>query len=349
MRYYNLIISDPNSGKVWQPTAAGDGFTQGSTGSTFSSLGSNGQTIPGALNVEFDIPVYPYHAFQGNSMITVWGVGLGMLSQAANLNGANITLAGGMQPGLPLATAAAQDKQTGILIQGTVFQAYGNWQGVNQTLHLVCNPGAANQNDQNINWNWPAGTPLASAINQALQGAFGSSYKIDTSAISPNLILANSEQGQYTSLANFSSMIADMSLKIGTPIFGPNSNYQGVSITIRGGTIVAYDDTKPAAVKAIKFQDMIGQPTWIDAATVNFKVMMRADIAVGSRISFPTGVYPPYVLTSEAAAVPNAPSRSKSAFQGTFTVREIHHFANFRQSDADSWATAISAVTSFTA
>jgi len=41
----------------------------------------------GARQLEFDVPVYPYHAFEGNSMITVHGVGLKMLGQAANPNG----------------------------------------------------------------------------------------------------------------------------------------------------------------------------------------------------------------------------------------------------------------------
>jgi hypothetical protein len=347
VRYYSLTLVNQSTGKVWVPTATGDGFAQGGTGPTFSSLSPNGRTNPGALQIEFDIPVYSYDAFEGNAMITVHGVGLKMLSQSADLNGATFTLAGGMQPGLPLATAAFQDKQSGILLQGTVFQAFGNWQGTDQSLHLVCNPGAANQNDQNINFNWAAGTPLANAINQALTAAFSPGYKIDTSAVTPNLVLSNAEHGHYTSLANFASVVKDLSLKIGNSLFGPNSNYPGVLITIQGNTIVAQDGSKPPAAKAIKFQDLVGQPTWISAATVNFKTVLRADLAVGSRITFPTVVQPPFALTTTAAAVPNAPSSSKSAFQGTFTIQNLHHFASFRQPDGDSWATSIDAVTSF--
>jgi len=32
-------------------------------------------------------------------------------------------------------------------------------------------------------------------------------------------------------------------------------------------------------------------------------------------------------------------------FKGSFLVNEVHHFGNLRQPDADSWATAFSAVT----
>jgi hypothetical protein len=338
-------VSQPSSGKIWQPTLTGDGFTLGSTGSTFSSLGANGKTIPGALQIEFVIPVYPYHAFQGNSLITIRGVGLGMIGGTANLNGQNFTLAGGMQPGLPLATSAFQDDQSGILLQGVVFQAFGNWQLTDQSIHLVCNPGASNQNDQNINWNWMAGTSLASAINQALTPAFPA-YKIDTSAVSPNLVLSNTEQGQYTSLANFANMVNQMSLKLGIPQFG--QNYQGIWITVQGNKIIALDGTNNPAIKTLRFQDFVGQVTWQDAATVNFKMMMRADIKVGDQIKFPTGIQSPYALTSQNAAVPNSPASSKLSFSGTFMVSEVHHFASFRQADADSWATAISAVTSLT-
>lgn len=342
MRYYNLILTNPSTSKIWQPTASGDGFTQGSTGSTFSSLDASGKTNLGALQIEWDIPVYPYHAFQGNSLITIRGVGLGMIGQASNLNGANLTLAGGMRPGLPLATAAFQDNQSGILLQGTVFQAYGNWQGSDQALHLVCNPGASNQDDQNITWNWPTGTSVASAIKQSLSAAFGPAYTIDVSGVTGNLVLTNNEYGQYSSLKNFATTVNQMSQKLGIPLYG--NNYQGVWITVQGTTIYATDGSAAPAVKALKFQDFIGQPTWIDAATVNFKMMMRADLTVGSRVSFPTGITPPYALTSQTAAVPNSPASSKLAFSGIFTISEAHQFGNSRQPTGDAWASAYSAV-----
>jgi hypothetical protein len=44
--------------------------------------------------------------------------------------------------------------------------------------------------------------------------------------------------------------------------------------------------------------------------------------------------------------VPNAPSRSKVAFQGSFVIQEIHHFANFRQPEAVAWNTSFLATSS---
>lgn len=120
MRYYSLTLSDAKTGQVFKPTATGNGFIKTAGGSTFTSF-VNGRTIPGALNIEFDLPTAPQHIAQGMGYVKVWGVGLGMINQAADLNGANISLAAGMKPGLPLATAAAP--QAGLLVQGTVYQA----------------------------------------------------------------------------------------------------------------------------------------------------------------------------------------------------------------------------------
>jgi hypothetical protein len=65
---------------------------------------------------------------------------------------------------------------------------------------------------------------------------------------------------------------------------------------------------------------------------------------VGDQIVLPTGVGPPYALTTPNAALPNAPARAKSGFQGKYIVIEVHHFANFRQADADSWTTSFVAI-----
>lgn len=337
MRYYNLIISDPKSGQVWKPSNTANGFTKSAGGSTFTSF-VNGQTLPGALNIEFDFPVFPMNQPQGQSWIRVWGVGLGMIGQAANLNGANFQLSAGMQKGLPLANPA----QAGLIMQGTIFQAYGNWQGVNQTLELICNPGAAGVG-KDIQWNWPANTSLASAIAASLTQAFPG-YKQSINIAS--LILPSTEPAHYNNIWNFGAYLTELTQVIGAQIYG--QNYSGVQLKIVGNTIYAYDSTITQTPIQLAFQDLVGQPTWIDPATVNLKTVLRSDIAVGTAIKFPPGITSPFALTSQAAAVPNAPASSKTAFQGVFTVNEAHHFGNFRQADANSWVTTFNAVTSLT-
>ena len=332
-RYYDITLANA-TGQVYQFTADGNGFTLGTGGTTFSSL-TNGINNPGALNIEFDIPVFNYNTPQGNSHITVWGVGLGMIGQAAQLAGASITVSGGMKPGLPLATAAAS--QAGILIQGTVYQSYGNWQGNNQTLDLVINSGIAAL-DQNISFNWIAGQTLASAIAATLSQAFPAPTFKQSINIGP-LFLPSTEPGLYSNFWQFASYINDISQRYGKPIYGPN--YAGVNLMVVGNTIFAYDGTVPVTPKQLAFQDMIGQPTWIDQGTVSFKTVMRSDFALGTQFTFPQGVQSPYALTAPTAAVPGGLAGNKSIFQGTFIVKELHHFANFRQPDADAWATAM--------
>lgn len=332
MRYYDLTLTNA-SGQVYQPSANGLGFALGNSGSTFTSF-VNGQTDMGALNLEFDCPIYAYHQSQGKQWIRIWGIGLPMIGQAFNLNGANFSLSAGMKPGLPLATAAAP--QAGILLQGMVFQAFGNWEGVNQTLELVVNPSASDIS--NISWNWPANTPMGGAISTTLAQAFPT-YTA-TVSVGAELVLPNTDPGIYTSLPAFASYLNQISLKVGQVAYG--KPYPGVQITVAGNTIAVFDGKGLTAAKVVPlaFQDLIGQPTWISATQISFKTVLRSDIAVGMEVTLPRGIAAPYALTSVAAATPNAPVSSRTAFQGTFVVTEVHHFANFRQPDAESWNTS---------
>lgn len=347
MRYYNLVITD-SAGLVYQPSPTG-GFTKKTGGSTFSSL-FNGRNDPGALNVEFDIPVAPYHTPQGNPIIKIWGVGLGMISQVSNLNpdpasgtlGANFVLSAGMSKGLPL----ANPKQAGVIAQGHIFQAFGNWQGVNQTLELICQAGGLEPTN-GVSFAWWPGMTLAETLGISFSQGF-SSYKQSIS-VSPNLIQSEQEVpecGFYEDLATFSQFIFERTLPLGKSVTG-NDHYPGVSIAIDPSTktIYATDGTQPTVPTLLAFQDLVGQPTWIGPNTVNFKAVMRADIMVGDQIKFPVGVQSPYALTLAAAAAPGAMASSKTAFQGNFLITRVQHFANFRQPDADSWVTAFDAVT----
>ena len=336
-RYYDLTISDPNSGLVWKPSATGLGFTKSPGGTTFTSY-VNGKTIPNALNCEFDFPVYGYNQPQGQALIKIWGVGLAMIGQAANLNGQNFILRAGMQKGLPLANPL----QAGIIAQGMVFQCFGNWIGTSQTIDLIVYAGAAGKQD--IAFVWPAYIPLNISLRAALS-QIKPPYTLNVDNISPNLKQASFEVGHYDSLQTFSDHVQQISEKIGKPIYG--ANYDGVKLTIVGSTIYASDGTGTTRVVPIEFRDMIGQPTWLEPAKVSFKTVLRSDINLSDLIKFPAVIQLPYALTSAAAVTGTAtgvPASTKSAFQGTFEVTEMHHFANFRQPDAESWNTSFVAV-----
>lgn len=348
MRYYSLIISDPKTGLVFKPAPNGLGFIKSAGGFTFSSF-VNGQTDPGALNIEFDAPVYAYNQSQGRQWIRVWGVGLPMIGQASDLNGANFLLSAGMKPGLPLATAAAN--QAGVIMQGKVFQSFGNWEGVVQTLEFVVNPAA--DGVRNLGFNWPAGTSLSQAITVTLMQAFSPpnspiQYKPNVN-IGSNLVLAGTQAGTYQNLEQFASTVHDLSLQAGVPVYG--DSYAGVQITITGNTINVFDGqgAMPAKVIQLAFRDLIGQVTWINPTQVNFNTVLRSDIACGMNVQFPFGrggpFVSPFVLTSAAAVTggSNAPASDKTSFQGQFYINTVHHWANFRQPDGESWKTGYTA------
>jgi hypothetical protein len=322
---------------VWKPSPTGLGFIKSPGGTTFTSF-VNGKTDPGALNIEFDFPVYGYDQPQGQALIRVWGIGLGMIGQAANLNGQNFILRAGMQKGLPLANPL----QAGIIAQGSIFQCFGNWSGVNQSLDLIIYPGAAGPQD--IAFVWPPGVPLNVSLRAALS-QIKPAYALNVDNISPNLRQLSLEAGHYDSLQTFADHVQQISEKIGKPIYG--ADYDGVKLTIVGSTIYASDGTGTARIVPIEFRDMIGQPTWLEPAKVSFKCVLRSDINVTDLIKFPAEIQLPYALTSVGAVTGSAtgvPASTKSAFQGTFEVTEMHHFANLRQPDAESWNTSFVAV-----
>lgn len=333
MRYYDISLIQPSSGRVLTLSPKGGFALGGTTGSTFSSLTANGANNPAALDVEIDMPIYPWHTPQGGSYIRVWGIPIQALSQSWNLSGYNFSLNGGMSKGLPLANPA----QAGLLASGTIFQGFGNWEGTDQTIDLIVNPGGTD-NNQNIIWNWKKGTQISAALAQTFAQAFPQ-YKAVINV--GNIVLPGDDVAIYQSLSTFAQHVNDITVRYGTPTYG--QHYPGVCITITGNTINAFDATVPTKVTQLNFQDFVGQPTWIEALTINFKTVLRADLQVGSFIKFPPEVISPYVLTTDAAAFPNSPARNRSIFQGLFFLTEVHHFARFRQADAQSWVTAFRA------
>ena len=347
MRYYNIVITDPTTGQVLVPDPSGNvGFiytggasaTSGSgapvsfngpppaSASTFTSL-VNGVTLPGALNIELDVPVYDFANPTGAAVLRVWGVGLKQIGQSSDMNGKTIQIYAGMAKGLPLANPA----QAGLILQGTIFQAFGNWQGVNQTLDFVIYPQTGSADSpMNIVLDWKAGAPLSTAIGTTLQTAFPTYTQ--TINISPNLVLPNDEPGYYQSLAQFSRYISDISKKI------IGGTYSGVRIIIKNGAFYVYDGTTPTTPKPIVFTDLIGQPTWIDLATIQIPCVLRADLQVGDYISMPQT----QVITS---AQSYSQYRNSLVFQGSFQIVYVRHVGNFRQPDGTSWITVINAVT----
>lgn len=334
MRYYGIKIIDPDSGRLMVFNPQIQQFVKSSAGNGEFTYGSTvqGQTIANALHMEMDIPVSAFGAPGGGAYVRVWGISIGEIGQAASLTNKRIEVYGGMQKGLPLATAAFQANQAGLLTQGLIFPAFGNWIGTDMTLDLVIIPEQGRNDDpRNLVINWKAGTPLATALRNTLTTAFPG-YEVDIN-ISDKLVLAHDETGYYRTLTQLAQWVEAVSIDI------VGGTYAGVSITFDNRKIVVFDRTTRSNPKQIAFTDLIGQPTWVNSNTIQLTTMVRADIKLKDEIRMP-----PSVVTNTAAAA-WALVNQKAAFEGVFQVADIRHTGQFRNPDASAWVTTINCFT----
>jgi hypothetical protein len=315
-------------------------------GPTYTSF-ANGVTNPAALQVELDIPVAPFASpGAAGAFVKVWGVPLSDIGQAKNLRFKNVIVRGGFQKGLPLANAS----QAGLLVHGYIWQSFGNWIGVDQSLDLVIIAGAAPADTSNpsvppnLTLYWPAGQPMSDAIRSALATAYPSFTT--TININPNLKLLAEEAAFFHSLEEFARYVKATSKAIIR-----TTTYPGVDIVLKGTVLNVYDNTPAAASssstagsasaatpdKTVAFQDLIGQPTWIEAPYIQFKTMMRADLSVGDQVALPK------TFANNSAGSQSSLINQQVAFQGKFQISAVRHVGNFRQATADAWVTVFEA------
>lgn len=326
MRFYDIQLTDPKTGKLtkrWQSFP-------------------NGVFDPNAQNIVLDFMVTTEDIPLGGSSLSIEGISLqdlqssvyfGSVQNGSNfIQGQNIAVYGGMGRGLPLANPA----QAGLILQGFIWQSYGNWHGVEMSLDFAIKPSTAFVKQQNIGFNWLAGTPLSQALQQTFSGAFpGMAQSIKISA---NRVLGFTESGNYTSVDRFASYLK------GITAGQLNQNDPGVSIVVQGGTVYAFDGTQAATPIKLLFTDLVKQPTWLQPYIMQVTTVMRGDIAVGDTISMPAG------LTSSPGQVSQNPFqglpglRQSSVFTGNFIVQQIRHLGNFRSADGLGWISIFNCV-----
>lgn len=324
MRYYDLSIT---------------GATGAQSSFTLSSLGDDGNFNPSALNIEFDATVYTNAVPQTLTTVRIWGVplrssaGLPGIDQASDLNKAKITLKAGMSKGLPLAKPAYR----GPILNGTIFQAFGNWINTDMTIDLVVSPTGSQYTVPQpgqifLVLNWRKGQMLADALKTDLTTAYpGYTLKIN---ISDKLVATQDFVGCYNDIETFSAVVKAQSLNL-----IKTSGYAGVDVVFNPDNSIFVNDgtVAPQSVKQLLFEDLIGQPTWFGPGQVQFNCPVRADIAVLDQIKFPQ------LRATQTAAELSNQTQDKSSFQGTFTVNLVRHVGNFRQPAAQSWITTFNA------
>jgi len=328
LRFYHFDIRNATTGAAVLPSSLG--------GLPISSLLPNGQTNPAALNVELDIPVASLASPDGQAIVTIWGLGLQDIKTAWGLGlqvasaqgqqqeGALITIYGGMAKGLPLANPAQQ----GPLVIGQINQAFGNWIGIDQTVALILSPPSGTQaQPKNISFQWIAGQTLQAALQTTLSVAFpGVPLRF---SISPKLVLAHTETHVAWSMEQLADLVMRLSLAI-----SPTPNYQGVSVVNNGNNITINDYTTTPQPTAINFQDMVGQPTWIEPGVIQVKLVMRGDLALYDTIKLP-----PSLITTTADAY--VAQSGYATFSGNYQIQRMHHYGNFRSNSAADWNTTI--------
>jgi hypothetical protein len=211
-------------------------------------------------------------------------------------------------------------------------------------LNFVISAGPVPGNQPaNLVFPMKTGTPMATALKNALTTAFPNMSPAPTININQGLVAQQDIYGVYGDMTSLAHFINRASKNI---LSGSVANYPGVTITPVGNSFIVTDGTSSSTTttpKQLAFEDLIGQPTWIEFPNIQITAVMRADIHQGDQIKLPQGIL---TTTTAPGAVPlGSPvsARDNSVFQGAFTVYDVHHFGQFRQSDAASWCTLIGA------
>ena len=313
MRYYKLEIIN-QSGVVQN---------------TYTSYPDN-VTDLGALNIEFDVNIYPGANPIGATSIKLWGIPLYTIGHASNFNGLTLKLSAGFQKGLPLATLAFESGHTGLILQGTILQAFGNWIETNQWLEFVVIAGVANTTP-NLTFNCPKGTQYSAAILNTLQTAYPT-YSTPTINISSSLVPGEDIHHVPASFTEFAQFLESDSKAIITA-----STYAGVQIISQGNSFNVYDgtaSTPSSSILVLAYTDLIGQPAYLAPDEIQVIVSMRNDINPGDVITIP-----PTIVTTTPSQ--NTIPIGSVSWSGNFYVKSVRHVGNLRQPSALAWITVL--------
>ena len=327
MRYYDLTLTD-QTGKVLEKWTSYP----------------NGQADPHALNISFDMAISPGDLVAGQSSIVIEGISLDNLSNAqkygitikdgAVTTGANLVLKGGMKAGLPLASP----DESGLLVKGSVYQSWGTWVGTDMSLSFLVVPAIYTQeNPGGFVFQWKVGQKISDAITKTLSTVYGALPIVIQ--LGTDVIAIREDQGFYATFQQFAQHVQKVTKGRVSPTYG------GVRMAFNQGTIYVFDGTSTTPKQvALRFEDFVGQPTWVLPNTIQVKTILRGDIQVGSVLKFPQG------FQSAPGFVQNTPTsypginKYQSAIQGTFLVNQIRHIGNFRDPDGGAWATLFNCI-----
>ena len=324
MRYYDIAITEQD-GTLTKLGGNDAHFT------SFQNGALGGVTIPGALNIEMDIPIHSAEVPAGDAYVKIWGVDLNTINNALNLNKKNITIMAGMKRGLPLANLQvdASPIRNGIIFNGSVLQAFGNWQGGEQTLDLIIMSRLTVAPKTFV---CKKGDLLSNSISKAFSDmVIRADVQIDSRLVAaeePIIFIIDSIENMAEQLYQTSKNIIK------------DKNYFGIRIIKTDSGYFVTDNTKPPpATIQLDFTDFIGQPTWLTFNTLQIKCVLRSDIRVGNTITMPESNFTQGKFFNPKDGI---------AMTGNAYVDKVRHIANLRQPDANSWVTVMDVIPELT-
>jgi hypothetical protein len=343
----SLINGIANSPSFGSPVSLADIPTGlNISGAQWSSV-FNGVNDPGALDIDFNIEVTS-GACAGS--IEIKGITQNLISQSTVFTGQRVQLYGGFTEGLPLAND--QVIHQGLIADGQIYPAFGNWTGTDLSLTFIVIPGNASgiggpTSPRNIIHNMPQGSQLSSAFPN-------SQFIVN---ISNALTLNAPDQGYHQGLEQYMNYVKQLSHSIlGTP---DTTGYQGVQSFPTGyQKYLITDFTSPGTPIAIQFEDLVGQPTWIDNNKIQVKTVLRADINAAMAGGAPVTITLPEKLLvgtqGGGAAFSYTSGQGANTyehgnvllFSGSWVVNKIRHVGHYRQPTGESWVTIIEASSS---
>jgi hypothetical protein len=295
----------------------------------------NGVYDPGALNVTFDVLTIE-EGLAGDNVffITLEGVPFNQIKQNKNYVNYGLRFYAGMLPGLPLAD---NQPTPGLIAQGYVLEGIGNWVGEDMTLTFVCSPDVVKTGDPkigNLVFVWNPGQSLAAALKAMLQTAYpGFTLSIN---IANNLVTTHTVTHIASDLHSFATWLKQYTKGL------LEATYPGVRMYFSGGGgIVATDGTVKTSPIQLQYTDLIGQPVWADAATMDVYTVLRGDISCGDKIKLPAIEQSSPGLQFTVPSLNNAYQDYELSFKGEFQVINTRQIGDFRSSEGTNWCTVI--------
>lgn len=280
------------------------------------------------LDIEFTAQTTDLGIAASNSHLRIYGLSLEMISKANDFTGSQIKMYAGYEAGMQL----AKPEQYGLIIDGSVLQAIGGWQGTEHYIDLFIIPPTGTQ----------AGT--ATGTTTGTQAATGSvEYNLycpkdgdiveaiitSIKLVMPNVGIVNSSKPviQATEFAGHYLSLGELAAAT------------GISITYTGNKVTLYSQSNASAAdaKQIGITDMIGNATWVKPNTISFATALRGDITISDIIELP----------KHAANQSRESGLAGNPFivTGRFMVTSILQSGRYGDATEDAWTTTIEAVT----